>query len=85
MEIDDNLLASFIDGTITPLEKQVFSKEIKARNEEVLDIVSDIKDSKHFIDQMEPIKIPECEKFIDSINKNWEMKNNVESPKHKML
>lgn len=67
-KIDDNILSGFIDGTLTPLERLVLGDQIKdSYLSEIVEVTHDVKDMKRYIDKMEPIRIPECERYIKNI------------------
>lgn len=80
--IDDNLIASFIDEKLTPLERLVYSDSLNDEiMEEVIEISKDAKSLEGRFREMEPIRIPECERYIEKIY-NHEIPTNIED-KHK--
>lgn len=83
---DDNLIASFIDGKLTPLEQLVYSDPMRDPViEEVIEISNDAKSLERIFCDMKPIRIQECERYIERIY-NLEIPSNIgETPKSKLF
>lgn len=84
--LDDNLVASFIDDNLTPLERLVYSDSLK--NDiinEIIEISKDVKSLESRFCELDPIRIPECESYIEKIYYQ-EIPTNVEDkPKNKLF
>jgi hypothetical protein len=83
--IDDNLLASFSDGTATPLEQHVFGNKIQTEYSEVLAIAADIKECGNLIEKIEPVKINACEKFIIETKPFKDLKSDIDNHHNRLL
>ena len=84
--LDDNLIASFIDDKLNPLERLVYSDSLKGNDlEEIIEISNDTKSLEKRLSELEPMRIPECERYIKKIH-NHELPSNIgETPKNKLF
>ena len=82
--IDDNLIASFIDDKLTPLERLVYSDSMKdSMIEEIIEVSKDVKSLEGRLSDLDPIQIPECDRYLEKIY-NQEIPSNIEN-KHKNI
>lgn len=66
--VDDNFLASYVDGKATPLEKIAYNGALSSSEiVEALDISNDIKAMRHYIDRLKPERIPACDEYIHKV------------------
>lgn len=84
--LDDNLIASFIDDKLTPLERLVYSDSLNGEEmEEVIEISKDAKSLEGHLQNLEPMRIPECERYVEKIH-NHELPSSIdETPKNKLF
>lgn len=85
-KIDDNLIASFIDDKLTPLECLVYSDSMKdSMIEEIIEVSNDAKSMESRLSDLKPIRIPECERYIEKIY-NREIPTIIDNkPKNKLF
>ena len=84
-KIDDNLIASFIDDKLTPLELLVYSDSMKdSMIEEILEVSKDAKSLESMLSDLDPIRIPECERYLEKIY-NQEIPSNIENKPKNIL
>lgn len=76
---DENLIASFIDKKLTPLEQLAFSEAMQNCSiEEIVEISKDVKFLESKISNIEPMRIPECERYLEKIY-NQELISEIDS------
>lgn len=80
--INEEMLAAFIDGNCTPLEKTIIEQSLKDEKvQEVVDIVGDCKNLDN-IECIEPIDISEAiDKYLKPIEDLKELKRNITTEK----
>lgn len=78
-KIDDNLIASFIDDKLSSLERLVYSDSMKdSIIEEIIEVSKDVKSLESRLGGLEPIRIPECERYLEKIY-NQEIPSNIDN------
>ena len=73
--INEEMLAAFIDGNCTPLERYIIEQSLK--DEKIVDIVDDCKVLDK-VDSIDPIDISEAiDKYLKPIEELKELKRNI--------
>lgn len=81
--IGDNILASLVDGVLTPLERMAFREQYNdLQTEEILEITQDVNLMKSHIEKIRPVRFSECERYINEIRKH-ELPDNLGETKPK--
>ena len=75
--MEDNLLASYFDEKLTPLESIVYKDRFQLiKNSELGNIRNDIKEIRTCIETVKPIEIPACQEYLLDLHKWRELKGN---------
>ena len=84
--ITDEMLAAYIDGNAMPIERNIIEKYINNEEfQEILDIVSDIKDNPEIVEKTEGIDcdMPDLDVSPESLFQ--ELKKEIDKPNNNII